>query len=160
MKTVVVYDTVFGNTEKVAQSVGAACTPAAAVVRAGEAGKDALAGAQLVIVGSPTRAFRPTPALRQWIKSLPKNSLHGVRVAAFDTRMDLKALDNKFLTFMVGLFGYAAKPIADALAKKGGTPVLAPEGFIVTASEGPLAEGEPERAAQWAKRVQSAAKGV
>lgn len=52
---------------------------------------------------------------------------------------------------MVQLFGYAAQPMAIKLRKRGGTPVGTPEGFFVRASEGPLKEGELERAAAWAK---------
>jgi len=52
---------------------------------------------------------------------------------------------------MVGLFGYAAKPIADKLAKKGGTLIAQPEGFFVNGSEGPLKDNELERASTWVK---------
>jgi hypothetical protein len=53
----------------------------------------------------------------------------------------------------VKLFGYAAKPIAYKLEKKGGSLVIPPEGFLVKASEGPLKDGELERAADWAKLI-------
>jgi hypothetical protein len=35
--------------------------------------------------------------------------------------------------------------------KKGGELVFPPEGFLVKKSEGPLKDGELERAAEWAK---------
>lgn len=38
---------------------------------------------------------------------------------------------------MVGLFGYAAEPIAKRLKKAGGKEAAAPAGFIVTDTEGP-----------------------
>ena len=47
------------------------------------------------------------------------------------------------------LFGYAAKPIADRLKKKGGELTIPPEGVYVKGTEGPLKEGELERAADW-----------
>jgi flavodoxin I len=56
----------------------------------------------------------------------------------------------------VKLFGYAAEPIAAKLQKKGGTLAAPPEGFFVGGTEGPLKEGELERAAQWARRVGAA----
>jgi hypothetical protein len=59
----------------------------------------------------------------------------------------------KFLPFMVKLFGYAAKPIADRLQEKGGELVEPPEGFYVRGTEGPLLEGELSRAAEWAQRI-------
>jgi hypothetical protein len=54
---------------------------------------------------------------------------------------------------MVKLFGYAAAPIAKQLTKKGGELAVAPEGFFVAGTEGPLKEGEFTRAAEWAKRI-------
>jgi hypothetical protein len=57
------------------------------------------------------------------------------------------------LSFFVELFGYAAKPIADRLRKKGGSLVAPPEGFYVAGTEGPLLEGELDRAAQWAREM-------
>lgn len=55
---------------------------------------------------------------------------------------------------MVKIFGYAAEPIARQLMKKGGTLALPPEGFYVKASEGPLKDGELDRAAAWARQIQ------
>ena len=155
MKTLIVFDTVFGNTEQVARAIGAAlpASAGAEVVHVGDAAKELPAGTGLLIVGSPTRAFRPTEGTVRYLKSLPAGGLKGVKVAAFDTRMDVKEVDSKILTFMVSIFGYAAKPIADRLVKKGGSLVLAPEGFFVKASEGPMKDGELERAAEWAKKV-------
>jgi flavodoxin I len=76
-----------------------------------------------------------------------------MKVAAFDTRIAVEDVKNGFLTFMVKIFGYAAKPIADGLKKTGGVLVVVPEGFFVKGSEGPLRDGELERAASWASQV-------
>ena len=57
------------------------------------------------------------------------------------------------MTMLVNFFGYAAKPIANRLQKKAGALIAAPEGFIVKGKEGPLKEGELERAAQWARQL-------
>jgi flavodoxin len=155
MKAWVVYDSVFGNTEKVAQAMGQALGSQGEVqtLRVGDVKPEHLTGLDALIVGSPTRAFSPTPAIKNWLKSLPPNSLKGVRIAAFDTRIALSDVNSSLLTFMVKLFGYAAKPIGDRLAKKGGDLVLSPEGFFVKDSEGPLKDGELERAADWVKQI-------
>jgi len=55
--------------------------------------------------------------------------------------------------FFVKIFGYAAQPIAGRLEKKGGELVIPPEGFYVDDTEGPLLEGELERAADWARQI-------
>jgi flavodoxin len=153
MKIFVVYDSVFGNTEKIARAIGGAF-PAAqtTVARVGDAGAPP-AGTDLMIVGSPTRGFRPTPAIQNYLRALP--SLRGVKVAAFDTRIAVEEVHNMILSFFVSIFGYAAKPIADGLVKKGGELVLPAEGFFVQGSEGPLKEGELERAAKWASALQA-----
>jgi len=155
MKALVVYDSFFSNTEKIAQAIGEALRPQGEVgiFRVADIKVEQVAGVEVFIVGSPTRGFRPTPAIRDFLKSIPRNGLQGVRVAAFDTRIAVQDVDNRFLHTMVRLFGYAAKPIADLLQKKGGELSLPPEGFIVKDTEGPLKEGELERAAEWAKRV-------
>ena len=75
---------------------------------------------KLLIVGSPTRGFRPTPAINRLLGSIPKHGLKGVKVAAFDTRISMNDIDSRILPPLVKVFGYAAKPIADRLKKKGG----------------------------------------
>lgn len=159
MKALVVYDSVFGNTEQIARAIGSALgSPEdVEVLRVGNVRPEHLSGLNLLIVGSPTRGFRPTPATVAFLKSLPAQSLQGVRVAAFDTRISIDdASVPGILRFMVKLFGYAAKPIADRLVRKGGELAAPPEGFIVNASEGPLREGELERAAAWARQIVAA----
>jgi flavodoxin len=155
MKALVVYDSVFGNTEKVAQSIGQALSAQAKVqtLHVGDVKPEHLAGLDALVVGSPTRAFSPTPAIKDWLRSLPSNALTGVEVTAFDTRMDPKEVGSAILTVMVNIFGYAAKPIGDKLVKKGGMLKVAPEGFVVEGKEGPLREGQLERAANWAREL-------
>ena len=125
----------------------------AQALRVGDVQAVHLTGLDTLIVGSPTRAFSPTPAIKKWLRSLATNSLKGVKVAAFDTRVDVHEVDSKVLTGFVKVFGYAAKPMGDLLVKRGGDLRLPPEGFVVNDSEGPLRDGELERAAAWAKQL-------
>ncbi len=152
MKTLVVYETFYGNTEKVARAVAEALKAQGEVqtLRAAEAKPEHIAGVDLLIVGSPTRAFRPCPATKAFLAAIPAGALNGVKVAAFDTRTVMDKAVPGILRFMARIFGYAAQPIAASLQKKGGTLVGSPEGFFVRGSEGPLLEGELERAAEWA----------
>ncbi len=146
MKALIIYDSVYGNTEKIARAIAEAITPSGEVkvLRAGEANPSELASIDLLIVGSPTHAGRPTPAIQDLLNKVPKLSLQGINVAAFDTRIPTK---------LVRVFGYAAGRIAGNLKRKGGTLIASPEGFFVTGSKGPLKEGELERAAAWAKGI-------
>ena len=155
MDALIVYDSVFGNTEKVAQAMGGALSSQmdAAVRKVGDVDPQQVTGVQLLIVGSPTRAFSPTPATKNFLKSIPKNGLEGVKVAAFDTRVSIEEVDSPILNVFVKIFGYAAQPIARQLEKRGGELTLPPEGFIVGGTEGPMKTGELERAASWAEQA-------
>jgi flavodoxin len=155
MKVLIVYDSYFGNTERIARAIGESLGPEADVemLRVGDVKPEQLAGLGLLIVGSPTRAFRPTPAVAGFLKKIPKDGLKGVKVAAFDTGLAMDDIGSPVLRLLVKLFGYAAKPISDRLKRKGGAATVPPEGFFVTGTKGPLREGELERSAEWAKRI-------
>jgi flavodoxin len=156
MKAMVVYDSMYGNTGQIAEAIGKALGPEenVKVVRAAEVKPEQLAGVTLLIVGSPTQKFRPTGATSRFLKGIPQNGLEGVKVAAFDTRFQESEIEKiRILAFFVSIFGYAAKPIADRLQKKGGELAVPPEGFYVGDTEGPLLEGELERAAEWAREI-------
>jgi len=144
MKALIVYDSVYGNTEKIAKAIGGAITGDAKVLRVSEVNPSELKTIDLFIVGSPTQGGRPTPAIRDFLNKVPEPSLKGINVAAFDTRISTK---------LVGVFGYAAGRIAGNLKGKGGTLVASPEGFFVKGTEGPLKEGELERAVGWARGI-------
>jgi len=148
MNALVIYDSVFGNTEKIALSIAAGLNTQAVPVSQANAGQ--LRGLDLLVVGSPTRGFRPTEGISKLLNGLPKNHLAGVRVAAFDTRIVLETIDSKALRFLVDKGGYAASTIAKMLAKKGGQLAAPGEGFYVTGEQGPLKDGELEHAAAWA----------
>ena len=121
-------------------------------LRAGKVRPEHLTGLTTLIVGSPTRAFRPTKAIDAFLKGIPANGLKGVKVTAFDTRMSLADVQSKMLKRLAKVFGYAAEPISDKLVKKGGSLTAPPEGFFVKDSEGPLKDGELERAAEWVRK--------
>lgn len=157
MKILVVYDSVYGNTEKIAQAIAGALgtPPDVGLRRVGDVQPGQLAGLKLLVVGSPTQKFTLLPGARDFIKSIPPNGLQGVRVAAFDTRINVDEIDSGLLRTLAGWFGYAAEKIAGRLQKKGGTEAGPPGLFFVKGTEGPLAEGELERAAAWARGLLS-----
>jgi flavodoxin I len=146
MKALIIYDSVYGNTEKIARAMAEAITSPdeVNVLRAGETDPSELASIDLFIVGSPTHGGRPTPAVQEFLNRVTGPSLDGVNVAAFDTRTASK---------LARIFGNAAGRIAGHLERKGGVLSASPEGFIVTGTKGPLKEGELERAAAWIKGI-------
>jgi flavodoxin len=155
MKAIVVYDSFFGNTEKIARAIGNSLGKKNEVgmFPVGQADPGKLSGLDLLVVGSPTRGFRQTAAINALFKRIPANGLKGVKVAAFDTRISTNDIKSAIMRFMVNLFGYAARPISVRLKKKGGELIIPPEGFLVDDTEGPLKEGELVRAAKWAKQI-------
>lgn len=149
MKSLVVYGTYFGNTEKIAQAIADQLNTKAVNVK--EFKKEMLDNIDLLVVGSPTRAFRPIDSINKFITDLP--NLENVKVAAFDTRINIDDINSKLLKFLVKIFGYAAEPMLKKLMKKGGKKVLEPVGFCVKDSEGPLLDGELERAKDWVSKL-------
>ena len=138
----VVYESMHGNTEKIAQAVGKALGSKVKVTRVAEASSSQIKGVDLLVVGSPTYGGKQTPGVLAFLNSIPAGALKGVRVAAFDTRITWRFLR---------LFGFAAEKTLAALVAKGGTRAGEPRGFFVRGSNGPLADGEIEKAAAWAK---------
>jgi hypothetical protein len=149
MKATVICESSFGNTRAIAEAI--AETLDAEVLSAVD--PIDLDEVDLLVVGAPThvhglpgeRSRRAAveqggsdgPGVREWLEELPRGR---GRAAAFDTRFDKPA----FLT------GSAAKGIAKRLRHRGFELVAEPESFFVLGTEGPLQDGELERAAEWA----------
>src|SRR4030042_1828191 len=144
MKVLVIYDSVYGNTEEIAKSMGEAIGSDAKVVKAENSGLTDLESVELLIAGSPTCGGRPTPKMKEFLDTIKTVSLKDIKIAAFDTR---------FPATWVKIFGFAAGKIEKQLKSQGGKSVIKPEGFYVSGTKGPLVEGEYERAAKWAQDI-------
>jgi flavodoxin I len=155
MKILIIYDSLFGSTEKITLSMVHSIQKYCCVEfhKVKEVKAEHLKNTKLLIVGSPTRSFKPTPDISIFLATLPARSLKGIRVAAFDTRIALSSIKSRLFRYIVRAGGYAAQPISEWLIKKGGNLVLPPEGFLVSGDEGPLETGEKERAADWIKSL-------
>ncbi len=156
MGTMIIYDSLYGNTERIAQAIANTLrqTSEVEIFRVGDTKPEQLTGIGLLVVGSPTQQFKPTAAIRNFLNNLPKNGLKGVKVAAFDTRLTLAEIEKTPpLPFFERIFGYADRRMVKMLKNKGGELVLPGEGFYVQGMKGPLVEGELERAEQWARRL-------
>lgn len=155
MRALVIFDSVFGNTEKVARAIADALGSGATVeiLQAPKVTPEQLLEYEILVVGSPTRGFRPTEEVTDLLKGIQSKALKGITVAAFDTRFKADEIESAGLRFVVKTGGYAAKRIAKRLEKAGGNLVVPPEGFYVEDTEGPLKPGELERAEEWAKAI-------
>jgi flavodoxin I len=144
MKTLVIYDTLYGCTEKIARAIGGAIKGEVKVVKVGESDAAGPGAYDLIIIGSPTQGGRHTQAMQAFLKDVPAEAIKDKKVAAFDTRMK---------SWWVKVFGWAADRIASDLKDKGGNLIAPAEAFFVKGGKGPLIEGEEERAAAWAKQI-------
>jgi flavodoxin I len=139
MKSLVIYDSVYGRTEKIALAVGEVI--GARVLKVDEMDPAALKGHDLLVIGSPTHGGSFTEKIRALLDAMP--ALEGCRVTLFDTRTAKWSW----------IFGYAAERMAKVIEKKGGDLAAPPQGFFVLGTRGPLKDGEIERAADWAKEL-------
>jgi flavodoxin len=149
----IVYDSIFGNTATIAKAVAGALQDGNDVRLATvqEAATLDLTGTELLIVGSPTRGFRPTPQTSEYVEGLD-HVPPGKAAAAFDTRIDLETVNPPPLRWVVDAGGYAATRVASMLERHGFV-LKSTAGFMVTGTEGPLKAGEVERATTWAKTL-------
>lgn len=154
MNVTIVFDSVFGNTAAIAREMARALEPVHTVrlLAVGEAKALTTAGIDLLIVGSPTRGFRPTPAIDEFAGGTLAG--HGHRAAVFDTRLDAEEIHPAPLRWVINAGGYAAQRIAQDLERHGFT-IAGSAGFLVTGTEGPLKAGEVERAQEWARSLET-----
>jgi flavodoxin len=155
MKALIIYDTLYGNTEQVAKAIADGLKSAAEVrvLKVDEVKPDELPdGFDLVIIGSPTQRGRPTIPMEEFLRAIPFGTLHSVKLAAFDTRISF-ADRNVFVRWLINRLGYAAPKIVKILRNKDSKPAVPPEGFIVKEGKGPLADGELQRATEWGRSM-------
>jgi len=141
MKTLIIYDSFFGNTKLLAQTIGKELGNDTRVLHVSDFTNEDLKGVGLLIVGSPILGWRPSENITAFLMSFGRDQLKGIGVATFDTRMKII------------IHGDATKKMSEMLANLGAEIIVEPNWFIVTGKEGPLAEGELERAKEWAKQI-------
>ncbi len=141
MRSLVVFDSVFGNTEDIARAVGGALANGTevSIVAVRDAGPLEHLDPDLLVVGCPTQRRSITPELRAILAAAPREYFQHRPAAAFDTRRHMPK----------PLSGSAASVIARQLRLNGCRLIAAPESFLVRGTEGPLEEGELERAQAW-----------
>jgi RNase H-fold protein (predicted Holliday junction resolvase) len=163
MEVLIVYESMYGNTHAIADAVAEGARQSGANVEVGAVtAASPTDEVDLLVVGGPTHMQGLTsqlsrrlaadaakedehpldpsataePGLRTWLRTLGDRD--GGQAAAFDTRADKAA----------ALTGSAARGIARRL-RHHGYEVIARESFLVDDAEGPLADGELERARAW-----------
>ena len=144
MKSLVIYESFYGNTEAVAKAIAAELSTAGEV----KVSKISLAAGDmsevdLLVIGCPIIQWKPSEGMSAFLDRLAPDAVRGLHLACFDTRMHLP----KFLT------GEAGQTMNDLLESMGGIPISAPGRFYVRGRQGPLDRKELEHAAAWAKEL-------
>ena len=144
MKALVVFDTLKGNTAKVAEAVASGIGAGIKAQKYASVDTGALRGLDLLVIGSPTNGGRHTPGIQGFLSRIPQDLARKLKAAAFDTRMSWGILK---------IFGFAGGKIASEMKKRGFAILGEPEGFFVAAANGPLKAGELERAKAWGRTL-------
>ncbi len=155
MHTLVLYNSKYGNTRRIAETVAGILntTGLARTTSFDQFSTGDLQDADLVIVGSPTYYQAVPKAVRVILKTIPKQSLKGRWVASFDTSLRMWGP----IMLMT-----AAHGIMSRLKKLGGKKLINPMTFIVKSMEVPsgtgeldmLEDGEMARAQDWAHEIE------
>jgi flavodoxin len=165
-RALVVYESLFGDARTIAEAIadGLAPTLPADVVAAADAPAEIGPDVTLLVVGGPNHAFgMPRPSTREgavkqygaeiadshaglheWLVAL-RLPAGGVAAAAFDTRGGGHPVLTKL--------DHAARTEEKLLSTAGARVVAPAEHFFVVDAQGPLVDGEEDRARAWGQTL-------
>lgn len=164
-RALVVYESMFGNTEQVASAVARGLQLEGVdtgLAEVSSAPAELAAGLDLLVVGAPTHGFslsRPSTradavrqgapqqraevGLREWLEAVPFDHRRPPEVVTFGT-----------LVTKVRWIPKSSATSAAHVARRHGLPsTRRPMGFLVDDVKGPLLEGELERAVAWGREL-------
>jgi flavodoxin len=163
MKALVVYESMFGNTEEIARAIadGLGESLDVQLAEVSDAPREPDSEVALVVAGGPTHVFSMSRTntradainrgakegereygLREWLASLPSGK-HAAKIATFDTKIE----SMRFAP------GSAGKGAAKTARRHGYDSAAQAESFYVREVDGPLVEGEVDRARAWARQL-------
>ena len=95
MKTLIIYDSFFGNTEKIARAIFQTFSPlnSIKICLVNDYRPEYLNDIDLLIIGSPTRGFRPTPAYSSGALPVSERSAAQSFASRFDNLPTLAILN-------------------------------------------------------------------
>lgn len=143
MKALVIFDSNFGNTKIIAETISRELGKDAKVLSVSDFNIKELEGIELLVVGSPIIGWKPSEKMGGFLAGLSSGQLKGLKAATFDTRVKL------FIS------GDASKKIAKELKRAGAEIVVEPQAFLVKGKEGPLFDGEIEKATKWVTSIKT-----
>jgi flavodoxin len=135
-RAMVIFDSKFGNTEKIAKSLEGGLLRSGvdvACIHTSDVQLDSLTEFDLIAIGGPTQMFTASKPMKDFLLKLEEvQGLNGKFGFAFDTKFESR------------LAGSAAKFIEKRLLDVGMEIIRSRQSAIVEKTEGPLKEGEME----------------
>jgi flavodoxin len=145
-RVLIVFDTKFGNTEKLGREIAAGIeesgTAECKVIGIKDVKSEDISGYDGVLFGGPVHAFRATRGIKGAVKEAAKKGLDKKLVSSFDT---YQASGHK---------GNAVRQIEEEVTKKAPRAKIFTPGFtaLVDGYEGPLNAAEPAKAREFGQR--------
>ena len=154
MKGVVIYDTTYGNTKKIAETI--TDTPKKSGVKVNifhvKDVKELSGDYDFLMLGSPTKIGTMSWAVRSFIgKKIKSEEWANKPFAAFDTELE---------SVMKKGGRSATEKISEKLKNKGLKQLQPALKILVLGMKGPLKDGEIEKAKEYAKSLVSELKGI
>jgi flavodoxin len=145
MRGLIVYESAYGNTELVAQTIAGSLERYGPVVlvHAADARAINVHDFEILIIGSPTQLHKASPTVNDWLDGLLFDSLRGYPVATFDTRYQMPTWRS----------GSAAQLLAKRARRLGAIMLVSPKSFFVTRKEGDLIPGELDHIPEWVDKL-------
>ncbi|MFN8530663.1 MAG: flavodoxin family protein [Anaerolineae bacterium] len=146
MKTLIVYFSNYGNTQKIAEAMAQRfeLQGQTNLMHVDQVCVSDINHADLIVMGCPTHHLGLPGVMHPLFEILPPHALEGKSFAAFDTSYQTSGLMSYFT---------AAHRLAAKMAHLGGLQIFPPESFVVAGRVGPLMDGEVEHARAWADRI-------
>ena len=156
MRTLIIYQSYYGNTRLIASSLARHLKELGDVVlydiERHQNGFD-FTSFDLVVIGGPTRYARISVPMQRFLKSPKVKGLLERPVVAFDTRYGLEHKHNLFVRLLIWLRGYGVQDLEKRLDKLAVKRVVEGEGFAVNGPEGPLSDHTEKRVGAFVARI-------
>ena len=147
MKGIVVFDTSYGNTKRIAETISETLKESGIqvdVFYVKEVKKLSVKDYDFLVLGSPTKFGTMSFAIRFFLGKVKREEWMNKPFAAFDTE-NPENIERKE--------GSAAEKIAEKLKERQMSQLLPVLKAVVLGMKGPLQEGEIERAREYAKKL-------
>lgn len=143
MKSLVIYDSNCGNTQKVAEVIADGL--GAKAINISSISPSELKIFNLLVVGTPIIGWKPTVGMQEFLSKLQSGQLSGIKATTFDTRVKLF------------IHGDAMGKVAKSLKFAGADIFTDPTPFYVAGSQAKpyLLNGEIEKAKEWARDIKA-----